>query len=684
MKTKIAFKYRRAVVLPIVDSENLIENSNGISTALSASMMQIGFIPSKKLMASINQLNEDEAGKLYKELVSVLRKAKGANVRYEPMYPNFPQQVMEASDVELFINAILHYWTFGEWKPDYEKLPREISFEQTTFKEIDVISEEEFSQIFGELLSSNESLSESDKKTIKWFIDNGSDLSVEKEIPFKENLCYVAGLMLEKGKNISNLIKTATDVLRVATALSGGDVSLAKNTKFKSFPRSTRRIFAKILENVASEEDINRHRGKWVRLFHSLHIGEYSEKLFALAKKIRNNEKIETFNGRVQAAINDMDINAATELLVQRPGEFARKIDHLLRLDDQKEDLVLSRFDDVVHKINTRVLLQLLGHLKIRDKNTNKRVVFPKGGTQRATIVRSHLPALSSDVVTRLSYSILDTLIDRFSQLENLGKVWVDQELDNCPLPTQQRSASEGLFQVARGTKLPFGDKGTLRFFIYWIGQDIDLSATLHDEKFNVIEHISYTNLRSAEYQACHSGDIVQAPHGASEFIDITIDDAVKYGARYVVMNVLVYNGPTFAEHKKVYAGWMTRSKPNSNEIYDPKTVEQKIDITADARNCVPVIFDLVERKAIWVDLTTSTRAFYGGNNIESNRASIQETLEAMVNLDNKISLYNLFMLHGQARGEIVDSKEDADVIFSIDEGITPYDISKINSEYLV
>ena len=26
------------------------------------------------------------------------------------MYPNFPKQVMEASDLELYLNAITHYW----------------------------------------------------------------------------------------------------------------------------------------------------------------------------------------------------------------------------------------------------------------------------------------------------------------------------------------------------------------------------------------------------------------------------------------------------------------------------------------------------------------------------------------------------------------------------------------------
>ena len=40
------------------------------------------------------------------------------------MYPNFPQQVAEASDAELFVNAILHDISMGSWLPEYEKAPR--------------------------------------------------------------------------------------------------------------------------------------------------------------------------------------------------------------------------------------------------------------------------------------------------------------------------------------------------------------------------------------------------------------------------------------------------------------------------------------------------------------------------------------------------------------------------------
>ena len=149
-------------------------------------------------------------------------------------------------------------------------------------------------------------------------------------------------------------------------------------------------------------------------------------------------------------------------------------------------------------------------------------------------------------------------------------------------------------------------------------------------------------------------------------------------------MNVYVFAGPNFADHEKCYAGWMTRKSVQSGEVYEPKTVKQKVDLTANSRNAIPVVFDLVERKAIWTDLSTTGRSHFGGNNIHSNQATVEQTLQAITSLDNKVNLYELFKMHAHARGTLVEDREDADVVFAMDEGVTPYDIATINSDFLV
>ncbi|NQZ06424.1 MAG: cytoplasmic protein, partial [Algicola sp.] len=137
-------------------------------------------------------------------------------------------------------------------------------------------------------------------------------------------------------------------------------------------------------------------------------------------------------------------------------------------------------------------------------------------------------------------------------------------------------------------------------------------------------------------------------------------------------------------EHEVCYAGWMTRTHPNSNEIFDPKTVAQKIDVRSPCRNVMPVVFDLVERTAIWVDMKTRCNEEFGGNNVASNRATISQKTKAIVCSDNKLSLYELFQLHVAGRGELVQNKEDAQTVFSLYQGTGPFDVNEINAEYLM
>jgi hypothetical protein len=48
-----------------------------------------------------------------------------------------------------------------------------------------------------------------------------------------------------------------------------------------------------------------------------------------------------------------------------------------------------------------------------------------------------------------------------------------------------------------------------------------------------------------------------------------------------------------------------------------------------------------------------------------------------------KPNLYDLFQLHATARGEVTSNIEEADTIFSMDEGITPFDTGTIVGQYL-
>jgi len=125
----------------------------------------------------------------------------------------------------------------------------------------------------------------------------------------------------------------------------------------------------------------------------------------------------------------------------------------------------------------------------------------------------------------------------------------------------------------------------------------------------------------------------------------------------------------------------MLRQYPNSGEIYEPKTIENKIDITADTKICIPLIIDLQKRKAIWTDIALK-KNLSCCNNVHNNMSTLTLMSKAMKSLV-KPNLYELFQLHIEARGEKIEHKKQADIIFSEKEGITPFDTELIIADFL-
>jgi len=672
----------------------------------------LGYTFSKEVFETLQTLSKEELQKFYLELIPKLKRLVGADVIYKPMYPNFPESVMETEYIDLFINAIVHYWSGGTLYPNEEKNERLPLFDETKVKVIKLGSNEDLQDIFNNLCQSKTSISQTDKEDIEWIFKN-IQVQFPNEVPLKENAALIGKLYLENyplaaAKDIQKYFKTATDVLRLITAMSDGDMSLAANTKFRSFRRKERRILLELLQGCgAIEEDMLRYKNRWIRVGERLHPSEYNEaqfgKVITAFHKLRNGIKIETFAGKVTKAIDAKDYKSALILLKKRPGELARKLDSLIRNADDK-NVVINTFKDVAGEVATPVLLQVKEHFAHRNEKLESRVFFPKGKLARCHCMENTLPDIEEKYCSAVVKICENALIENYKSRDFLGNVYLSDEFKRYMVPFSQRSASKALKTIVRGSKLPIDNKTkAMRAFIWWTNMgedvkennyndgrvDIDLSAAIFDENWNCMEHISYTNLSSDKYNACHSGDITNGGpvngDGVSEFLDIDIDSVVRYGARYVVYQIYSYTRQKYADMPHAMFGWMNREDVKSGEIYEPKTVEQKMDITSQSTVCIPAIFDCVNREVIWCDMNLSLNGChsnYGGNNVESNLSGVAATCYSMVNMI-KPNLYDLVDLHIRARGLRVDNKEDADVIFDIDSGITPFDIEVFMGEYL-
>ena len=433
-----------------------------------------------------------------------------------------------------------------------------------------------------------------------------------------------------------------------------------------------------------------RWKDRWIRLGERLHPGDYRRRFpetFESFHILRNNKPFKSFNAKTEDAISVGDASATTRLLVQRPGDFARRLDHVLRTHEGT-DAIVDAFMSVADRVSTPVLLQTWNHFQTRNC-IDSRAFFPKGNAAKVQFKEGALPPLSDSTTERVMSGIRGQLIERFSSLPSLGKVYVDPILKGQIVPFSQRSASRSLRSITRGSQFDLPEGDTLRFFCWWKNidgsddefqrVDLDLSASLFKADWQIAGDISYYNLR--QNQCFHSGDITSAPEGACEFIDIDLPSVLKMGARYVVMSILSFTGQPFIALSECFGGWMMRKSPDSGEVFEAKTVQHKVDITASTRACVPVIFDAFSRKVFWSDL--GLKSSNQINNAARNSVGFSQIGRAIVDL-RKPSLYDLFEMHASARGELVECEDEAETVYGLHKGtVTAFDTDVILSDYL-
>jgi hypothetical protein len=662
-----------------------------IIATLQQNLEALGFLLAEDVVEGLKGMSPLQVDAFYQRLVKDLRAMVGAHRPFKPMYPNFPAQVMGMAEAELYFRAILHYWTLK--LPGFEAEEREPLQEKPKYRIIRLGTREDFEGILTLLARSKSPFSPQDKEDVKWFVAqyrDGIKRLLPDQIPCKENLGFLGAELIRNTSDaeavLGGYVKTATDVLRLAVAMSGGDVSLATACKFGKFRRAERALLLGWVERAAGRtEDMLRWKGRWVRLGERLHPGEYTNRFPQTAAAfdvLRNDRPFESFNAQVEKGLLRKDAGAVLDLLDARPGELTRRLDHLTRTAPDA-GAVVARFKERAEEVSTPVLLQVLTHFKHRDEPTDLRTFFPKGSVAKVYAARETRPAVPAGVAAELSEACERTLLDRFSKLPPLGSCYLDERLKSYLVPFSQRSASKALRTLVRGSRLPLPDCTTLRFFVWWKNGksrvDIDLSAAMYDTNFGYVSTLAYYNLK--DFGAHHSGDIVDAPKGAAEFIDIDIAKCLGRKVRYVVMCLNSFTQQPYCDLPECFAGWMGRAKPNSGEIFEPKTVVDKVDVASDTKMCLPAVFDLVSREVVWADIALASCPRFA-NNVHNNLRGVSLMVRALTWL-RKTDLHTLFALHVRARGRAVSGVESADTVFSVDRGVTPFDLDRIAVEFM-
>jgi hypothetical protein len=680
------------------------EGSAQLAASLQAELMNLGFALDSAAFAAASRAPREWLANYYAEVIPYLRKRLGAERDHPPFYRNFPAQVMEASHLELFLNAFIHYRSNGTWEPPQALRDRGFAFEGTTFNPVRLGTEADLKAIFAKLVSINQSLTQQDNEAIVWLIDTYRDeLELPKAIPFKETLCLLAA----RGMDVP--IKTPTDVLRVAVYLSGGDVSLPaipkptvkeirpglvkwfldhllaarkqarENFKFRKFSRAERRLILGLLEKTnADPTEMQRHLGRWLRLGEILHVGEYASRFprsaaaFHALRNQRKRTKVRTFAARVDLAFRE-GWRDGVDLLATRPGEFARRLDWMLRTRGGGDrEYVLATFDRVGRDVSSKVLFELYDHFGQRLRPDAPRVVMLKGARSKMKTLPP-LPPMDRDLVRRIGNAILTILRARAAALQPLGKVWIDDRLKGVPLPFAMRSVNTSVKTYVRGTRIPFRPEAkVVRAFIHWFDEhgsiDLDLSAGLYDASLKPAGHISFTNLKLDRLNCCHSGDIRHRKGPCAEYVDLDVERCLANGVRYATLLAFNYDAEPMHTVKDCVFGLMEREHAQANEIFVPKTISNCMALANEGTSVIVCVVDLERREYIWADVEAD-RALATLENTASRSA---EVLRALVE-GTKMSVHELLTLHAHARGTIVTDPAAADLRLRWDDFVTGY-----------
>ncbi|MGW8883908.1 hypothetical protein [Streptomyces sp. NPDC055749] len=626
-----------------------------------AALASVGFKLSVELLELLSGLSEAAVVHTAKRTLGTVSEMVGDHVRHNAYFIDFPANVPDTEEFWMRCVAkalgdgksrenvltqlahgvldLLSLPTYGRYQHTYEEMLAAhdeliaSASDRVTVLHLGRDLDDELSDLYLALAGSTTPLGEDDLRDLEALAERCALGPQPESIPVRENRAVVNEARLGVGADL--LLDTVTDVLRLACALSGGDVTLQEPTRFRALSRPVRRALlagldAVVAANPAKLADVHAHREPFKRLGERLHPHEYprwphAADVFAVA---RGEKEARSFEGRVEKLLDEFDALGAVQLLKSAPGKLFRALDLLLRIaaDQEERDAVVAAAVQVAPDVSGRVVLSVREHLHNRERETDEPRIFVnrRGRAWVTPDVRPPVPAADRDHLI----AALDAEMRR--RLPAPDRLLIDPDVLDVALPLSGRATAAGLGVLPRGS-VSVVDGEQLRFFVYWKETeqrtDYDLSALLLHSDYSTDSWLSYTSLKAVGGE--HSGDITEAPDGASEFINLSLD---RVRSTFIVPQVNIYAGESFEEVEESFFGFMLRDGELKGRPFEPRTVRMKSELRGVGRVALPLVFrhgDDGRWRAKWLHLYL--KGISSANRVEENQVSVSKVVRALV-----------------------------------------------------
>ncbi len=591
-------------------------------------------------------------------------------------------------------------------------------------KELRLFTETDMKHVFSSLLSSATPLDGTQRDTLEQLLGEYA-LPKDVVITMKETAMLVVKLLVGQGKgdDAAFLLNTPADVLRYLWYEKSGYVQIiepktlvaharklyyhmfgpldrgaeaAEEMKRKLMLKYDRKAclrVAKWLNAVPmsarqAAENMNPKRGMWVRMIRALRLGEYSRKKgmehLAEILDVFYKQDYATWQGRLDKARLDNDVDKTLAMLKERPGLFARSLfATMLRFGSDK---TVAAFDEVADKIPARLLLSLGNAAEAYFDPKEVRLARPvTGGTHR--IEPNKLLALYDEearkkMIEDVTGIYMASMARRFAAQETAAKtVYIDPSLYNIPISVGDRSTTvQDASCALMGTRFAVeGD--AVRLFLQWgkglhaqhLDMDLSCRITLSNGKIAECAYYSLTCVG-----AKHSGDIRSIPEmvGTAEYIELSLPELEAAKAKYVTFTCNAYSVGSLSPNLVV--GWMDSAYPmtiseEKGVAYDPSCVQHMVRISEGnlAKGLVFGVLDVEKREIIWLEMPFTAQTLCG-----ADEASIEALLHR---IEAKLSIGEFVEIKAKAQHlKQVDSVEDADEAYTYDWALNPADVTKL------
>jgi hypothetical protein len=341
--------------------------------------------------------------------------------------------------------------------------------------------------------------------------------------------------------------------------------------------------------------------------------------------KNRNHDKtIMTKYHDIENMLQNKDLKKIRFISFNQPDIFVSYFTRIVNALDIND--VKQLVQDIVEtKLNTLQQIKLANVCLSRINRANHNI-----STQVYLLPVNNSMWVETSEITQNSYAysvLADIFIDSIRSIMNDVNISYPKQYETFKVPTTQNK------KIGMGSYIQLSDNmDMLRSGIYWenndSGQtDIDISATFQTTNTNNSFLMSWNQrIRSANIDAYFSGDMTDAPNGAAEFIEFSLDKAQsEIDTRYVIIHVSYFDnipknglfGIQYIDTPR--EGFKSGTK--AHKIFNPTKMIHKLELQEQVSSnstYTPVIIDVREKRVYILNTTINNLAVASYSKVSS------------------------------------------------------------------